>query len=432
MSVTPPGTDPPGGAGGPDGEHAEPGGGGTGGEGPSAPEPGGWLPPENRVWRHPSELYGVGASGSRPDGGPAGRPLTPSVAPSVAAEHVRRHRRRLYTMGVVGTCGMLAAVGGAFLLASSGTGSLQVTGVVSPAPATTNLTSITSQPDVRVMADRRALVTIRAVTGAGITEECGVAVGPGGLVVAPYFPLQGASSIGVLTGTGRWKPAATVGVDPVSDLALLRVPETLPLPRFSDDTTLAAGAPADVVTEAYVHAAGRHDPGGGPATVQSVGDAASGTAAHGLATIVAAAPSVTPVPGSLLVAPDGSVLGLMVQPAGHGNDVFLPVPLVLGVASDLQSTGAVHHGWLDVDLSSAPGHPANSAGPLVSEVDPAGPAARRLRTGDEINQVAGLPVRSVADVQTQLYVLAPGTPVTLTVRRGGRDVTVTVDLASAP
>ncbi len=416
MFVTPP-TDPPGGAGGPDGEHSEPENGDWEVGGLSAPEPGGWLPPENRTWRHPSELHGVGAIG--PAGPDAHKPRPPRRATSAA--DLAGHRRRLWTMGAVGTVGLAAAVGGALLLASSGTGNLVVTGAVA-GPTSTSFTAATDPgsgpglPD-----DAHAMVALDVVGPSGTTTVCGVAVAPGGLVAAPYSALARARSTWVVTQSGVDRAVTTVAVDPDSDLALLRVPERLPLPPAGHTVAVAPGTAAQVVTRTATHSWG-----GEPAVVRSVGSAGSARA-QGLSTIVASVSGATPETGAVLASPEGTVLGVLAGTGPQGTDVFLPDQLVVGVSRELARQGTVHHGWLDVELEDQSGP---RPGTLVAAVDPHGAAARRLFPGDVIARIDRSPVRTAADLRSRLYLLSPGATVSLTVERGRRTLQVAVELGS--
>ncbi|WP_181762849.1 YlbL family protein [Rhodococcus spelaei] len=68
----------------------------------------------------------------------------------------------------------------------------------------------------------------------------------------------------------------------------------------------------------------------------------------------------------------------------------------------------------------------------VSEVSPDGPSKDALRAGDQLVSINGAPVRTVGDVQRAVAELAPGTEVSVVVKRDGQDVTVPVALGARP
>lgn len=362
----------------------------------------------------------MGAGGPRPPA-PGPRQGFPPLAPEVAAELARRHRRRLWTMGAVGTGGVAAAVGAVLLLTSASPGTLQVTGVVvSPGPPSTAAT-VASAP--RPTAPVTGLVPLALTTRAGTVEECGVAV-TDDLVAAPYDPLRTATAVAA-TGASGPTAATVVAADPASDVALLRLADPAVPAHFAGPAEVAAGTGARVV--AWSPGDPEAAPDTAAAVVRSSGTAAA-PAAPGLAAIVVSAPRAPDVPGAVLATPGGAVLGVMAGQLGPGLDVFLPGSLVRGVAAQLASGDTVRHGWLDVEITGPTG---GGRGVTVSSVDPDGAAAGALRVGDVIDRLEGVPVESVAGLRTQLYVLRPGTPVVLTVRRGGRTLTVDVTLARA-
>jgi PDZ domain-containing protein len=74
---------------------------------------------------------------------------------------------------------------------------------------------------------------------------------------------------------------------------------------------------------------------------------------------------------------------------------------------------------------------ATPIGALIEAVDPAAPAAGKLEPGDIVVSVNERPVRTPADLQS-IGALKPGTRITLGVRRGSEQRTVTLVLAPNP
>ena len=248
-----------------------------------------------------------------------------------------------------------------------------------------------------------------------------------------------------------------VATDRGSDVALLRVAGDPPVAQFADDT--GVGHHAMVLAMASrSRAGGSITTMWSDGTVRSVGAAVTRGDAAGMAGIVAAAPSMPMLAGEILLQPDGRVLGILDTsgtPDGErATKVFLPAQLVVGVADDLAASGGIRHGWLDIEgenaarwsssttvtstVNDATTWPATTAagwisgGALVLKVDPAGASTSVLRPGDVILSVDDRPVRSMAELRSRLYPMAPGTRVELGIFRDGVPMTVAVGLSAAP
>jgi S1-C subfamily serine protease len=362
-------------------------------------------------------------------------------------EQARRHRRRLRLMGVVGAGAAAAAVAGGALLWTSGSG--QNHNLFSTDSVSVQTGSV---PSAAVPATH-SLVSLRVETAGHSVVVCGVAVAAGGLVAVPADSLRSARRI-VFAGHGRQGTARLLSVDRTSGIALVKVPANLPTPRFSPDSTLATGSHVMVVTLGSTGTTASstvHAPQTAPQPVWSIGSVeavatpVSSGYATGLAGISVAAPSLEGVPGALLLDPGGAVLGILYHATtatsglpgdADGNEMFLPEQLVVGVAREMLTGGTVHRGWLDVSGRNAPASSTaggqQSVGVQVADVDPHGAAAGMLHPGDLIVGVSGAPVRTMAELRTLLYVLQPGTAVSLDVVRNGHTAMVTVVLGGSP
>ena len=99
---------------------------------------------------------------------------------------------------------------------------------------------------------------------------------------------------------------------------------------------------------------------------------------------------------------------------------------MVGVADDLRSGNKVVHGWLGVDGSDLPG----GAGAKVVQVQANSPAAHGgLQAGQVIVGVNSMPVRTMAELRSRLYVLAPGASVALGVQGASGSKVVDLTLA---
>jgi putative serine protease PepD len=400
-----------------------------GGAGPDGLESAqrGWIDPDDRLWRHPSEVAGPAGAGS--GGGPGEPPESP-----VLLNAPPRHPYRSAFMVLVGVAAMAAVVAWVVVLLSpasqhpsNGAGSAGDTvagGVIT--------TLAGQQVPAVVETAGRSLVELEATTDHGTVALIGVAVAEGGLVATTAGLLQGATHVTMVGSDGKVESASVVATDPDSGVALIDVPEDLPVAPFADATTLAGGAPD--YTLSYVPAGGSgvalHCT---PGSVTTVGDAIAAGPAAGMPSITtsAGAPASTTA-GAVLVTAGGSVAGLLYEPtAGTTSSAttYLPSQLVVGVANDLRSGDRVVPGWLGVQGSDAP----DDGGAKVETVSAGSPAATgKLASGQVVTAVNSLPVHTMAELRARIYVLPPGSAITLSVQQatGTRAVGVTLGKAT--
>ncbi len=328
-----------------------------------------------------------------------------------------RHRSRTAFMALIGA-GAVAAVVAFFIVLLSpasqhpleGSGS---TGDTVAAGPITTLAGPQNTVPPSAQAAGHSMVELRATTANGTVALVGVAVAEGGVIATTADLLRGATHVGVVGPSGKLESASVVGTDADSDVALVSVPEDLPVAPFADDATVEGGAPDLVLS--YVPAGGTavalHCT---PGSVTGVGGAIPTGPAAGMPSITTSAPPAASNGGALLLTASGSVVGLLYEPAAGAPDTtFLPSQLVVGVADDLRSGDRVA-GWLGIEGTDAPG----DTGAKVETVSAGSPAAAgKLQPGQVVVAVDSLPVRTMAELRARIYVLPPGSAVTLSLRQ---------------
>ncbi len=266
----------------------------------------------------------------------------------------------------------------------------------------------------------------REMQGAG----SGFIIDPTGYVVTNDHVVANADRIVVTLSDGTDLPATVVGADELTDVAVLRVHASKPLPyvSFGDsrgvevgDWVVAAGNPFGLggsITAGIVSARGRNI-GEGPFDDFIQIDA----------------PINPGNSGGPVFDESGQVVGMntaIVSPTGGSVGIGFAIPseIVGRIVSELRSGGRVERGWLGVDVR-ADGNAEGGVG--IDSVTGSGPAARAgVRTGDVVVAVDGTPV---ADANALIKAIAdqpPGRGVRLTLRRGGRTLEVTVTVGRRP
>jgi S1-C subfamily serine protease len=297
----------------------------------------------------------------------------------------------------------------------------------------TTLAGASNRIPAEALAAGRSMVELRATTSHGPVTLIGVAVAEGGFVVTTADALEGSQGVALVGPGGKLERASVVALDHSSDVALVNVPEAVPVAPFADDSNLAPGAPdlALTLVPAGSSTLALH---GTPGSVTAVGAAIGGGSALGMPCITSApapnepaAPAPAATEGEPLLNASGSVMGILYGPGSTAATTFLPTQLVVGVADDLRSASKVVHGWLGVDGGDVTG----GTGAVVQTVNASGPAAGRLRSGDVILAVNSAPVRTMAELRARLYVMAPGTTVGVSVQEGGATRVVNLTLGGS-
>jgi len=396
-------------------DEGEPGPGEGGGQGADEPEAPlrGWIDPDDRLWRHPSEVTGGGP-------GTGEVPVLLNAPP--------RHPYRGAIMVLVGVLAVMAVVAWVVVLLSPASTRPLSTTRDTAAVAPTTLAGPQNAVPAVAQAAGRSMVELRATTGQGTVTLIGIAVAEGGLVATTADLLAGAHKVVMVGPGGKLEPAVVVATDTASDVALVTVPQDLPVAPFADDAALGGGSPDLMLS--FVPAGGAsvalHCTSG---AVTAVATAIASGPAGGMPSIDSspAAPSVAA--GDPLLNAGGDVVGILydTNPGSAGPATFLPSQLVVGVADDLRSRNRVVHGWLGVAGSDAP----SGGGARVDEVSADSPAQGKLAVGQVVVGVNAMPVRTMAELRARLYVLAPGAAVAVSVQQAAGTKVVDLTLGGS-
>jgi serine protease Do len=253
----------------------------------------------------------------------------------------------------------------------------------------------------------------------------GFVIDPSGLIVTNNHVVGHADRIQVSLTDGTRLPARVIGTDELTDVALIKVQASSPLPAvpFGDsrqvevgDWVLAAGNPFGLggsVTAGIISARGR-DLGAGPFDNFLQLDA----------------PINPGNSGGPIFNMDGQVIAIstaIVSPSGGSVGIGFATPseLLIPLINQLRASGHIERGWLGVSVDDS------QNGVNIANVERTSPAARAgLRPGDTILMLNGERIETARGLIRAVAAVSPGTSVTLSIRRQGRqmDVPVTVGL----
>jgi serine protease Do len=263
----------------------------------------------------------------------------------------------------------------------------------------------------------------------------GVIISPDGYIVTNGHVVDGATEIKVTLHDRRVLSGKVIGVDKLTDLAVVKVNAAdLPSIAWGDSaklqpgqTVLAFGSPFGYfqfsVTRGIVSAVDRPNPysddarkpGGFIQTDAAINPGNSGGA---------------------LVNSHGELVGIntfIISNSGSfaGAGFAIPSQIVRSTAEQLMKHGHVDHGYLGISLNDVT--PANAhffnlqeaSGAIVSQVSPDSPASKAgLHTGDVIAQLNGQKISNGSALQVAVSQLTPGTSISLNVLRDGKPTNI--------
>jgi S1-C subfamily serine protease len=357
------------------------------------------LPPEDRLWRHPSEL----AAGMAP---PAAWSTPRATDP---------HRRLMMVGALVSAslAGAVVAVGAMWVARPTRVVTRSAT--ASTAVATATVAFAPGFLPTEQLAQRLApsLPGVRAARSGTWTDGTGVWLDDDGFLAAPTTLVLGADEVVVTGPDGIARPALVVGSDPATGVSTLRVarttgtplPRSLALPRVGERVALlgagptAAAAPtAATVATATISA---------PAARATIGT----LVLHDAIALDRGVPHGAV--GGVVLDADGRVVGLTVGLDDEGTTVASPAAEALAAADDLRDDGKVQRAWLGVravDLDPALASRLEvRGGAALTQVDPGSPADQAgLQAGDVITAIDGQSVDNASDLVVSLRHHRPG------------------------
>ena len=279
----------------------------------------------------------------------------------------------------------------------------------------------------------------RGATRRATSLGSGVIVAPEGYVLTNHHVVEGADDIELVLSDGRELHAHVRGVDPESDLAVLKADgENLPTITFGTmehlqvgDVVLAIGNPfgfGNTVTMGIISALGRNHLG-----INRFEDF-----------IQTDAPINPGNSGGALVDTAGNLIGInstiFSQSGGSmGIGFAIPVSLARSVLAQIIKQGEVTRGWLGVEPQAITRQEAQALalartdGVLVRALQHDGPADRAgIQVRDVVVEIGGQPTPDVPQLLARIAELTPGSNAKVRILRGGKPLDIDVVVAKRP
>ena len=273
----------------------------------------------------------------------------------------------------------------------------------------------------------------------GRSMGSGFFISADGYLLTNNHVVEGATDIVVRMTDRREFEAQIIGLDPQSDLALLKVDaKRLPFLALADsdkakvgEWVLAIGSPFGLdysVSAGIISAIGRSLPSSEQQNYVPF-----------IQTDVAINPGNS---GGPLFNMKGEVVGINSQiytnsGGSIGLSFAIPSNLAKNVVKQLKESGRVDRGWLGVVIQDVGKDLALSfglkkpQGALIAQLDSTGPAAKSgLKVSDIILTFNGKTIKTSSDLPHVVGPLKPGTTVPATVMRKGKEVKLEVTVGS--
>jgi putative serine protease PepD len=278
-----------------------------------------------------------------------------------------------------------------------------------------------TQTALGLAAERLAPAVVRVEGG---TTGSGFVMRADGMVMTSAGLVERQSQAGrvrVLLGDGRNVTGAVVGSDPLTDVAVLDLPgDGYDTVVFADDISVDRGTMAAILS-----------------AVDEPSDSTPKMAAGALASsrwsleredlppmngLMQLATGTDPeARGGPVVDEQGQVLGLTTWSADDWS-YATPIDVASKVANDLMATGSPKHCWLGIEGRSAKDSidesDAATAGVVVTDVSADGPASAILTPDDVVVAIDGDPVPDLPSLITALLLRSPGDQVDVTYHHG--------------
>ncbi len=294
--------------------------------------------------------------------------------------------------------------------------------------------SVVNIASVRMMQDH--FFRVFPVEGVG----SGVVIDEKGYILTNNHVIDDAERLKVTFADGRVLRGKVVGADEATDLAVIKAESDQPLPAapLGDSSSLKAGQIAIAIGNPFGLT-------GGPTVTAGIISSLNRSiqSKTGVLDLIQTDAAINPGnSGGPLVNTKGEVIAISTakMPYAQGIGFAVPINTAKEILKELVEKGRVSRPWIGVasvkvtpQVARYYGLPAGSNGALVAGVEPYSPADDAgLRKGDIIEEIDGNRVDDPAEVASHVRGKKPGSRVTITVNRYGRQFQAGVEVDERP
>jgi putative serine protease PepD len=384
-----------------------------------APAPG-WTPPaaaQGPSWTQPPVSPGQGG----------GHPTTPTwgAGPAEAGSPPGRRPSRWLVAAVAGVVLLASGYGLSEALDRDATGQ---TGAGIPTAAPVAAAPIPSGEEPAAAVAKALLPTVVELRH-GNSVGSGFVYDRNGYILTAAHVVEGVDEVEVRLYDGTKLRGEVVGTDRLNDVGVVKVDRAgLAAAPLATGQTLQVGQLAIAIGSPF---------GLNETVTAGIISSTDRVLPDGREVIQTDAPINQGNSGGVLADRRGRVIGInsAIRPANDssgniGIGFAVPIDIAARSAAAIVRGEEIRIGYLGVTASLTTG---GRDGALVQEVAPDGPAARAgLRVGDVVTAIDGQAVESYSELIARIRAHQPGDKVTLTVVRGGDELTISATLTERP
>lgn len=289
--------------------------------------------------------------------------------------------------------------------------------------------SVVNIASVRMVHDQ--LFRVFPMQGVG----SGVIINDDGYVLTNYHVIDDAERLKVTLSDGRVFNGKVVGVDPPTDLAVIKIQtkEEIPVVKLGDSDKLKVGQIILAVGNPFGLT-------GGPTVTSGIVSSLNRSiqTENGMLELIQTDAAINPGnSGGPLVNTAGEVIAINTanMPYAQGIGFAVPVNTAKEILDELIEKGRVQRPWIGItsmrvtrSMARYYGLPV-SEGVIVVQIEPLSPADNAdIRKGDIIEEIDGKKVEEPSQISEHIHKKHVGDNITMTINRNGRPIQVALQL----
>lgn len=289
--------------------------------------------------------------------------------------------------------------------------------------------SVVNIASVRMIQDQ--IFRVFPVEGVG----SGVIIDTDGYILTNYHVIDDAQKLRVTLSDGRMFKGKVVGVDPPTDLAVIKIEtkEEIPVAKLGDSSNLKVGQIVLAVGNPFGLT-------GGPTVTSGIVSSLNRAiqTENGTLELIQTDAAINPGnSGGPLVNTVGEVIAINTanMPYAQGIGFAVPVNTAKSILKDLIERGRVIRPWIGIvaikvtrGLRRYYRLPLNE-GALVIQIEPASPADNAgIRKGDIIEEIDGIKITEPSEISPHIHKKQVGDEIIMTINRNGRTIQISLQL----
>lgn len=292
--------------------------------------------------------------------------------------------------------------------------------------------SVVNIANIRMIQDQ--IFRVFPVEGVG----SGVTIDTDGYILTNYHVIDYAQKLRVTLSDGRMFKGKVVGVDPPTDLAVIKIEtkEEIPVAKLGDSSNLKVGQIVLAVGNPFGLT-------GGPTVTSGIVSSLNRAiqTENGTLELIQTDAAINPGnSGGPLVNTAGEVIAINTanMPYAQGIGFAVPVNTAKSILKDLIERGRVIRPWIGIVAIKVTRSLRRyyglslTEGVLVIQIEPASPADNAgIRKGDIIKEIDGTKITEPSEISPHIHKKQVGDEIIMTINRNGRTIQISLHLEEA-